>query len=289
MTQQMPVSDECRQRGFIVRHWRGELSLARSCWINGALIGIVWLVLIYSASMASLAYVTNGAALLAGLRAAAVTQLVVLVWQMVGIGRSSVKHVRGDGRRVWTVLAWVGLAISVPIVALATYMHCDAIPARFLTGRGDAKTVKGEYDQAIVDYDLAIRFDPYYSLAYYGRGEAYGHRGDLDRAIASFDEAIRLYPNFALAHVDRCAMYLGKGEAERAVAECGEAIKLNTGIAVAYLNRGTAYALKGDNDLAIADYDQALRLDPNNARAKRGRAIVLDRKRPPPWPVPSRQ
>jgi len=58
--------------------------------------------------------------------------------------------------------------------------------------------LKGEYDKAIQDLDLAIKLKPDYARAFRNRGDAYRGKGDRDRAIADYKQALSLNPNDAL-------------------------------------------------------------------------------------------
>jgi Tetratricopeptide repeat len=64
--------------------------------------------------------------------------------------------------------------------------------------RGNACRRKDEFDQAITDYDMAIRIKPAYASAFFNRGSIYRDKGRYDDAIADYDEAIRLKSDFAL-------------------------------------------------------------------------------------------
>ena len=48
--------------------------------------------------------------------------------------------------------------------------------------RGIAYDSKGQYDQAISDYNKALELNPMDALAYYNRGVAYYSRKDYDKA-----------------------------------------------------------------------------------------------------------
>lgn len=92
------------------------------------------------------------------------------------------------------------------------------------TDRGDAYCGKGDYDQAIADYNEAIRLDPDDALTYIGRGDVYYSKGDYDRAVADYDTAVQIDPAYdearqnlkqaleAKATLDT-APFLQKGEA----------------------------------------------------------------------------
>ncbi|MDR1898431.1 MAG: tetratricopeptide repeat protein [Treponema sp.] len=129
---------------------------------------------------------------------------------------------------------------------------------------------KGNYDMAIVAFNMAIESDPNYAIAYGNRGHTYYMKGDYDRAIADFSQTINLDPNDAAAYNGRGVAYNKKGDHDKAIADYSQAINLDPTDIAAYINRGYAYYDTGDYDRAIADFEQALRLDPNNALAKTG-------------------
>ena len=62
--------------------------------------------------------------------------------------------------------------------------------------RGNAYIRKGEYEQAIKDYDEAIKLMPNFAKALNNRGVAYQKRADYDRAMQDFDAAINIDPNY---------------------------------------------------------------------------------------------
>lgn len=72
----------------------------------------------------------------------------------------------------------------------------DILPFIFFT-RGGAYHDKGQYDQAIGDYNEAIRLKPDDAAAFFHRGYAYSNKGQYDRAIRDYDTAIRLDPDDA--------------------------------------------------------------------------------------------
>jgi len=126
---------------------------------------------------------------------------------------------------------------------------------------------QGRFEEAITDYDEAIRLDPQLALAYYNRGVAYQSMGQPQRAIQDYDEAIRLDPQYAPAYVNRGIIYRNLGQPQRAIQDYDEAIRLDPQDAPAYLNRGNAYVALGQPQRAIQDYDEAIRLDPQFALA----------------------
>ncbi len=119
--------------------------------------------------------------------------------------------------------------------------------------RGNGYRAKNDDDNALVDYNQAIRLDPKYTYPYDGRGNVYQDKKDYDRAIAEYNEAVRLDPKYASPYNGRGNAYQGKKDYDRAIAEYSEAIRLDRGCALAYNGRGNAYQAKKDYDRAIAD------------------------------------
>ncbi|HEY7320736.1 MAG TPA: tetratricopeptide repeat protein [Candidatus Binatia bacterium] len=144
--------------------------------------------------------------------------------------------------------------------------------------RANAYTEKGAYDQAIQDYDQALRLNPGHAIAFSNRGVAYARKRDYDRAIQDYDQAIRLNPKHADSFSNRGVAYARKGDYDQAIQNYDQAIRLNPKYANAWYNRGNAYRRKGDYDRAIQNYDQAIRLNPKYANAYSNRGVAYGRK-----------
>jgi lipoprotein NlpI len=140
--------------------------------------------------------------------------------------------------------------------------------------RGNARNMQGDFDEAIEDFDEAIKLDPKYALAYNNRGSAWIGMGDFDHAIADFNQAIALDAKYALAYNFRGSAWIAKGDVDRAISDFDEAIRLEPKYAPAYNNRGGAFMAKHDFERAIADQTEAIRIDANYALAYLDRGIA---------------
>jgi len=136
----------------------------------------------------------------------------------------------------------------------------------------------GDYDQAIAEYNQAIKIDPYTLEAYFNRGVIYEIQGDYDGALADYNQALQINPNYAIAYSNRGNVYTKKGNYDQAIAEYNQAIKIDPNYAMAYSNRGAIYGTQGDYDQAIAEYNQAIKIDPNCAIAYSNRGIAYSKK-----------
>lgn len=98
-----------RESGFFIKHLKGDYSLARAYWLHTVFLGwgVSWLGL-YAVTRVS---EDHGArhtsmALLVFLALA----LLVTMWSIAGAWMSAMKHLFGNGRAIWAILAMLSLA-----------------------------------------------------------------------------------------------------------------------------------------------------------------------------------
>ncbi len=120
------------------------------------------------------------------------------------------------------------------------------------------------YNQAIEDYDAAIRLNPRYATAFYNRGIAYDRKGFHELAIDDFDTAIRLNPDLSDAYNQRGLAYVKDGRYDIAIENFSQAIRLDPELDSAYFNRGLAYQSQGDLSRAAEDIKKSHDMDPDN-------------------------
>jgi len=143
------------------------------------------------------------------------------------------------------------------VIQSGLYSGVDA--AWVYRNRASAHLIEQNYDQAIADYDKAIRLKPDYPGALVDRGQAYAGKRQYDRAVADYDAAIRLKPGYPEAFNVRGNARVNQGHLEQGIADYDAALKLRPDYAEALINRGTAYSDLGQLDRAMADYDAAIR------------------------------
>jgi len=132
---------------------------------------------------------------------------------------------------------------------------------------GIALSLKGQADEAIRQFQEAIRLKPDYPEAYYSLGLMFVNKGKIDEAIRQFQEALRLRPSYAEA-LNNFGVVLGRsGRLEEATRRLQEAVRLRPDDAVFHCNLGNALAIKGQINEAIRQYQQAIRLKPTYADA----------------------
>jgi tetratricopeptide (TPR) repeat protein len=155
------------------------------------------------------------------------------------------------------ILFLIGKFLGVPATNNATY-HAGATSFNM----GNYYYDKGDYDQAIFQFNLAIYSEPGFGEAYNNRGLAYYAKGDDEHALSDFETAIRLMPGSALPLSNRGLVYLHKADYEKAIVDFSQALERNPRFAKAFFNRGLAYFDSKNYDNAISDFDKAIEFTP---------------------------
>ena len=90
----------------------------------------------------------------------------------------------------------------VVVAAIIGYSQLGKL-ALAIRNQGDTKAILEQYEEAIADYDQALRVQPDNMLAYIHRGLAKARMGDFEEAIIDFNQALQLQPNYAIALMNR--------------------------------------------------------------------------------------
>jgi serine/threonine-protein kinase len=121
-----------------------------------------------------------------------------------------------------------------------------------------------QYDQALADYEQALRVAPDNADAHFGRGCVRLQRDENDLALADFNAVIRLAPDATEAYIYRGGIYADREQYGPALADFNEALRLDPRSADAYVGRGRALRDRKDYDEAMADFRKATRLEPDS-------------------------
>ena len=150
--------------------------------------------------------------------------------------------------------------------------------------RAIVKSRLGRHQDAIVDYDRAIKLNPSAiklnpDLAgiYSNRGDSKAELGRHQDAIVDYDRAIKLNPDLAEAYSNRGISKAKLGRHQDAIVDYDKAIKREPDLAGPYVNRGNAKSKSGRHQDAIVDYDKAINLNKElfEAYASRGKAKIM--------------
>ncbi len=137
---------------------------------------------------------------------------------------------------------------------------------------------KGAIDRAIEQYQLAMKSDPQYVPAHFNLGTAYEVKSLLDQAIEQYEIAAKLSPYYVDAHNSLGTVYVKKGLIDQAIEQYRMALRLNPDHVLAHINLGSVYEKKGLLDQAVRHYQSAVRIAPDNALARDRLAIAYEKK-----------
>ncbi len=148
-------------------------------------------------------------------------------------------------------------------------------------GLAQAQRESGNPQAALANHDRAIELDPRRHDLYWERGLTYLRMHNYDDAIADFNAALKRNSQFALAEMSLGEAYRGKQDFELALLHQNNAIALKPETAWFYHERGNTYRRMGDSKRAGMDYAKAIELRnepaPRSATSKADDALNIRR------------
>jgi tetratricopeptide (TPR) repeat protein len=149
--------------------------------------------------------------------------------------------------------------------------------ASLYNNRAVAYREKGDYVKSLADANESIRLNPD-GINYRVRGSIFFRMGQDDNALSDYNHAIRLDPKQAVIYAYRGDLYARKGEDEKALADYTHAIRLDSKRTTAYLARGRYYMRKGDAERALADFNTAMKRDRADPEPLQERGAIYESK-----------
>jgi tetratricopeptide (TPR) repeat protein len=158
-------------------------------------------------------------------------------------------------------------------------MIVDLFPwdAREHNDLGMALADENKTEEAIAQYQEAIRLKPNFPEAINNLGNAMAKQGKPEEALTYFREAIRRNPDYPNAHFNMAVTLAGQSRNEEAITAYREALRLNPDYLEAHHNMGNALLNLGFAEEAIAHYNEALRIMPQNPKARINLAVAFTR------------
>ena len=133
----------------------------------------------------------------------------------------------------------------------------DAVDYREL---GSEKFAQGDYQEAVVAFEQAVKIDPNYSEAYRGLGGSYLNLGNYKTAIDYLDKAIEINSQDEKAFQNRGLSYHNLDNYLKAIENFSNAIEIKIDYWKAYYARGQSYFSLEKHQEAIVDFTKAIEL-----------------------------
>ncbi len=164
--------------------------------------------------------------------------------------------------------------------AIAEYEQALRIKPDFARAHytlGIALVEAGKVVDAIEHYRQALRINPDYANAHESLGVALVQLGRLPEAIGQYQQALQIDPENAEAHYNLGNALQQLGNIPEAISHYQEAVRINPNFAEAHNNLGNFLLQEGRVRDAIAEYEQALRIKPDSAAAESDLGLGLAR------------
>ena len=135
---------------------------------------------------------------------------------------------------------------------------------------------KGKIDEAIEQYQIALKINPDYADAHMNLGIAFFKKGWIDNAIEQYQIALKINPDYADAHMNLGVAFFKERWIDKAIEQYQIALKLKPDNVDAHVNLGAAFGEKKWIDKAIQQFELALQLDPDSVNAHKNLARAYE-------------
>lgn len=126
-------------------------------------------------------------------------------------------------------------------------------------------TLARMFDNQIREDLDAVSKQPFNSVVCYNLGHSYLKEGFTDQAMGEFEKALKFNPNYADAHHNLGVCYMRKSLFDKGINEFLITLKLESNSAKTYLTLGMAYLEKNDKTSAMEEYEKLKKIDNNLA------------------------
>jgi Flp pilus assembly protein TadD len=133
----------------------------------------------------------------------------------------------------------------------------------------------GKVDEAIREYETALRINPLYDVAHNDLGRALASQKQYDQAAAHFQTALSLRPDDAKALNNYGGVLVLQGRYEEAVRQFEHVVRIEPDHSAARNNLAISFRKLGRIGEAITQYREAIRLQPDSPEALNNLAWLL--------------
>lgn len=147
---------------------------------------------------------------------------------------------------------------------LTTALSIDRRSVPILSCYADALTALGQWDEALSNYDRALKLTPNDSIVLNQRGIVLRRLGRTEEAVHSFNRALVVRPDYPAALNNRATALQDMHRYEEAIADYDQALAANRNNIQAWNNRGLALLKLDRAQDAAASFRTGLAIQPNH-------------------------
>ncbi len=122
----------------------------------------------------------------------------------------------------------------------------------------------GEYQESVIEYQLAIKEAPGNPALYFGLGTAYNSLNRYRDAVPQLNQAILIDPDYTEAYINLANSYIALGQLDRAQIALRRATNLEPNRVEIYINKGDMHMMQQELDKARQAFLKVLELEPEN-------------------------
>ena len=140
---------------------------------------------------------------------------------------------------------------------------------------GEAYDQLGKYDEAIAEFEGALKINPNYFFGLNNLGNIYGKQRKLPEAIRYFQKALEQKPDYSPAHYNLARALHLTGKREEAAESYRKSIKSNPYFEQAFYNLAYLAMELSLFDEALENFEKFLSMQPNHSKAHFGAGNAL--------------
>ena len=133
--------------------------------------------------------------------------------------------------------------------------------------RGESYGRQGKLNEAIAEFEAALRIDPNCTDAHQNLGVAYTRQGRMEEAVREYEAAVRIDPSHTRAHFYLGLAYKRMGFLKDAALQLQASLAGDPLLVKAHFHLGEAYRQMGKLGEAMREYEAAQQTDPTFSKA----------------------
>ena len=146
-----------------------------------------------------------------------------------------------------------------------------------LAKTGEIHRKKGEFDEAIKNYDAAIKLDSENIFALTNRADSFCQKQEFERAAADFNEVLRQKPDYDFLYEKRGYCLEKQNKLDEALADYDKALTLDKDETWTYFRRGVVRLFRNELEKAVDDFNEVIQRMPDDWTAYANRAAAYER------------